>query len=61
MKTVDLGQSGLKVTELGCGGIPIKIPVAALQPRPARRHVKGGGILGGAVCRVRRMCGEMPL
>lgn len=23
MKTMDLGQSGLKVTELGCGGIPI--------------------------------------
>lgn len=23
MKTIDLGKSGLKVTELGCGGIPI--------------------------------------
>jgi len=28
MKTVDLGKSGLKVTELGCGGIPImRVPV----------------------------------
>jgi predicted aldo/keto reductase-like oxidoreductase len=23
VKTIDLGQTGLKVTELGCGGIPI--------------------------------------
>jgi uncharacterized protein len=28
MKTMDLGQSGLKVTELGCGGIPImRVPM----------------------------------
>jgi len=28
MKTIDLGKSGLKVTELGCGGIPImRVPL----------------------------------
>jgi uncharacterized protein len=28
MKTIDLGKSGLKVTELGCGGIPImRVPM----------------------------------
>ena len=32
MKTVDLGQSGLKVTELGCGGIPImRVPFEEAQ------------------------------
>jgi aryl-alcohol dehydrogenase-like predicted oxidoreductase len=23
LRTIDLGRSGLKVTEIGCGGIPI--------------------------------------
>jgi len=32
MKTVDLGQSGLTVTELGCGGIPImRVPFEEAQ------------------------------